>query len=678
MTKKSQMITRLAVSLLAAALAPMPARADVTLPPQFSDHMVLQRNASTPIWGLADPGEAVSVSFAGQKKTAVAGPDGKWIVRLSDLAADAQPQTLIVTGKNRVTVNDVLVGDVWMCSGQSNMTYRLGWRPGFNKAEVAAEQDPNLRCFTVDNNESLTPLAVLKPSGSQVWVSATPDTVAYTFSGVAYYFGKTLREQLGPGIPIGLIHASYGATPAEAWTSREGLSKDPGLNTMADKQIQNMVSYPDDTAAFARNVAAWEDKYSAKDAGNTGEAKGWANPEFDDSAWKTILLPVNFGQIGLKAGGAIWLRKTFDVPAASAGKPLYLKMNYSDNNYTPYVNGTALTPDGGPPKFFYDARGFSVPGDLIHAGRNTIALRVFSHRNRWESYLDLQKTDFVAALGDKPNDWKYTVEAASPELPAGAADAFPQAPGAVPQYTSTYLFNAMIHPLLPDAIKGVIWYQGESNQGRAYQYRTLLPALIADWRAQWGEGTIPFYIVQLANFMAAAAQPTDTNWAELREAQMLTAIHDPSSGLAVTIDIGDANNIHPADKMDVGKRLALIALAKTYGRKIEYMGPVYASSVASGGAMRIKFSHEGGGLVAKGGEPLKQFAIAGADQKFVWADARIDGGTVVVSSPQVPQPVAVRYAFGDNPVGCNLYNGAGLPASPFRTDTWPGITVNNH
>ena len=671
--KLSRKITLSTLALLAgAALLSTAAQADVTLPPQFSDHMVLQRNTATPIWGMAAPGEAVSVSFAGQKKTAVAGADGKWIVRLANLATDAKPQTLTVTGKNTLTLTDVLVGDVWMCSGQSNMTYRLGWRAGFNKTEVAAENDPNLRCFTIDQNTSLTPLTVLKPSGSQVWVSANPDTVAYTFSAVAYYFGKTLREQLGPGVPIGLIHASYGATPAEAWASREGLSKDPGLNTMADKQIKSMVSYPDDVTAFAQNLAAWETKYSAKDTGNTGEAKGWAKPDFDDSAWKTATLPVTFDQMGLKSGGAVWLRKTIDVPAANAGKGLYLRIEYSTDDYMAYFNGTPLKMDSGFPRFFNDARGFRIPDELVHAGANTIAVRVFSHSK--DGVLRIRAGDFGIPL---PLDgWKYAAEFENPALPADAMDTFPKASYAVPQYTATYLFNAMIHPLLPVAIKGAIWYQGESNSARAYQYRTLLPALIADWRTQWGEGTFPFYIVQLANFMAVATQPTDTNWAEMREAQMLTATHDPSSGLAVAIDIGDPNNIHPADKMDVGKRLGLIALAKTYGRKIEYMGPLYQSSAVEGGAVRLKFAHEGGGLIAKGGGPLTQFAIAGSDQKFVWADARIDGDTVVVSSPQVPHPVAVRYAWGDNPEGCNLYNGAGLPASPFRTDDWPEITAN--
>ncbi len=657
--------------VVSAALLPMQARADVKLATIFCNHLVLQRDMPVPIWGWADPGEAVSVSFAGQKKSATADAAGKWMVHLAKLPANANPQTLTVTGKNTLTVSDVLIGDVWMCSGQSNMTYRMGYDKDYYAAEIAAANDPNLRCFLVDFHNSPTPEADLQPSAYQNWSPANPDSVASMFPVVGYYFGLELRKSLG--IPIGLIHSSYGATPAEAWVSREGLGKDPELNTMADKQIANMAAYPDNVKAFAANVAAWEEKYSAKDAGNTGEAKGWTKPDFDDSAWKTVTVPMNFSQIGLKAGGAVWLRKTIDVPASSAGKWLNLKFNYSSDDYTPYFNGTAVKGGEDWPKFFSDSRGFWIPGNLVKEGKNTLAVRVFSHTK--DGGLSVRTGDFGIPLD---NDWRYTVEFANPELPADAWGAFPHSPYAVPQYTSTYLFNAMVHPLLPFPIKGVIWYQGESNTSRAYQYRTLLPALIADWRGHWGEGTFPFYIVQLANFMEPAQQPTDTNWADLREAQLLTATHDPASGLAVTIDIGDKDNIHPKDKIDVGKRLALIALAKTYGHKIEYMGPLYASSAVEGSAIRIKFNHLGGGLVAKGGEPLKQFAIAGADQKFVWADAHIDGDTVVVSSPQVPQPVAVRYAWGDNPEGCNLYNAAGLPASPFRTDDWPGVTVNNH
>ena len=419
---------------------------------------------------------------------------------------------MTVTGKNTLTLSDVLVGDVWLCSGQSNMTYRLAFDEAYHAAEIAAAHDPDLRCFTVVSSTAPSPLADLQPNGYQRWDLANPDTVAHDFTAVGYYFGLELRRRLGPGVPIGLIRASYGGTPAEPWVSREGLSKDPGLKAMADAQIANMVRYPDNLKVFAANVAAGETRYSAKDTGNTGLAQGWAKPDFDDSAWKTVSVPMNFSQIGMKAGGAVWLRKSFDVPASAAGKGLYLKLNYSSDAYTPYFNGVALSGGQESPPSFSEARGFGIPGNLVHAGRNTLAVRVFSHTR--DGGFSMRMSDFGLTKGPDSGAWKYAMEFANPELPADAQGAFPRAPSAVPQYTSSYIYNASIHPLIPVAMKGV---------------------------------------------------------------------------------------------------------------------------------------------------SLKQFAIAGGDQKFVWADAQIDGDTVVVSSPQVPHPAAARYAFGDNPEGCNLTNGSGLP-----------------
>ena len=256
--------------------------------------------------------------------------------------------------------------------------------------------------------------------------------------------------------------------------------------------------------------------------------------------------------------------------------------------------------------------------------------------------------------------------------PMSKLSAPPQAPDAANPNLATVLYNGMIAPLLPFAIKGAIWYQGESNADRAYQYRELLPVMIRDWRQRFGVGDFPFYIVQLAGFTASQPQPRENDWAELREAQAFTARRVRNCGLAVAIDLGEANDIHPKNKRDVGVRLALNALARTYGKKVEYSGPWYKSMKLENGAILLRFEHAGSGLVAKGGM-LKGFALAGDDKKFVWADAKIDGQTVVVSSPQVPRPAAVRYGWDSNPI-CNLYNGAGLPAVPFRTDDWPGIT----
>ncbi len=319
---------------------------------------------------------------------------------------------------------------------------------------------------------------------------------------------------------------------------------------------------------------------------------------------------------------------------------------------------------------FYTApRSFLVPAALVHEGKNTLALRVFSHTANGGTTLISTKNMGIPLAASSPDadDWRWQVEHENPPLSADAVNSLPKSPSAQPQNTATYIYNAQIAPLIPFAIKGVIWYQGENNSQRAMQYRKILPALITDWRGRWGEGNFPFYIVQLANFGGNPPQPGRSGWAELREAQLLTAEKVPNTGLAVTIDVGEGDNIHPKDKQDVGKRLALNALAKTYSKPVEYSGPVFSTATVTGDKIKLNFTHLGGGLVAKGG-PLKYFAIAGADRNYVWGDAVISGDSVLVSSPQVPSPVSVRYAWADNPEGCNLYNAAGLPASPFRTD----------
>ena len=327
-----------------------------------------------------------------------------------------------------------------------------------------------------------------------------------------------------------------------------------------------------------------------------------------------------------------------------------------------------MSPSTPEPPFFTGPHSFTVPADLVHAGPNTLALRVFSHSPNGTVSPDTARMSLpITTFGPDADEWRHLVEHENPPLSADALNSLPKSPDAQPQNTATYIYNAQIAPLMPFAIKGVIWYQGENNSQRAKQYRKILPALIADWRGRWGEGSFPFYIVQLANYGSNPPQPGRSAWAELRESQLLTAQKVPNTGLAVTVDVGEGDNIHPKDKQDVGKRLALVALAKTYGKDIPYSGPLFSAMTVTGDTARLTFTHTDGGLVAKGG-PLKHFAVAGDDHNFVWADAKISGDAVLVSSPQVPHPVAVRYAWADDPEGCNLYNAAGLPASPFRTD----------
>lgn len=504
------------LALMWCAFASHVAHADVALPAVIGDHMVLQQGMNIPIWGTAGPGENVVITIAGQQVQTTADENGKWTVSLNPLEYGG-PFTLRVTGSNSIVVHDVLVGEVWVCSGQSNMQMAVS-RVNNAEKEIAEADFPNIRFFTVPRTVSDKPLD--DTTGS--WTACTPQTVP-GFSAVGYFFGRELHKTLG--VPVGLIHTSWGGTPAEAWTSLPALSAVPELRQLAQDWDERILAYPKALADYQKAHAQWE-------------------------------------------------------KAAQKAR----------------AEGTKVPPE---PK----------------APQNP---------------------------------------ATSPWRPAG-------------------LFNGMISPLIPFAIRGAIWYQGESNANRAYHYRTLFPTMIRDWRKHWGEGDFPFLFVQLANFMARKREPTESAWAELREAQLMT-LALPNTGMAVIIDIGEANDIHPRNKQDVGKRLAAWALGTTYGKDVVISGPLYDSMTIEGNRIRLRFKHVDGGLVAKGGRRLKGFAIAGEDRKFYWAHAKIDGDTVVVRSFRVPKPVAVRYAWADNPE-CNLYNAAGLPASPFRTDDWPGVTA---
>jgi sialate O-acetylesterase len=640
------------------------AHADVTLPTLFSDNMVLQRNAPVPVWGTADPGERVTVSVAGKSAATVAGPDGHWRVTLSNLPV-GDHDMLTVTGKNTITLKNVAVGEVWLASGQSNMTFQMGWNTAENGPDIAASADPDLRMFSVPLTGSLTPQTDVKAP----WQAADPQNVS-GWSAVGYYFGHDLRKALG--VPVGIIHSSYGGTPAEAWTSAEALERDPTFRQTALDEITAMQRFPADSQAFPGLMAQWLAQNGATDTGNQGDANGWAKPDFDDSGWRTVTTPTTLGMLGFKGGGAVWFRKTVTLPANAADNDFNLNMNYL-NGVKPnlYFNGTEVFPFTTNPPYSTTQYQYHIPKTLIRAGQpNVIVLR--EHAPSPDSTLWQYAKDMGLPVTDPnalDNKWRFQAEQTYPALTPAAQKAMPTYPGAQIQYTPGALFNAMIAPLIPYAIKGCIWYQGENNAGNAQQYKALLTDLITDWRGRWGVGSFPFEIEQLANSYDVPTQPVDSGVARVREAQLQVAQTVPHTGLAVAIDIG-TEDIHPPNKREVGRRLSLVALSNAYGKPVAHSGPLYAGMQVQGGTIITKFTHTDGGLVAHGG-PLTQFAVAGSDKKFVWADARIVGATVVVSSPQVPQPVAVRYAWADNPQGCNLYNEAGLPASPFRTDDWP-------
>lgn len=650
-------------------LSPAFVRGEVRLARVFGDHMVLQRSSKASIWGTASSGEQITLrlSDGDATVTTTARADGRWIATFDGLQPGG-PFVLTVTGKtDSLVVNDVLVGDVWICSGQSNMEYQLK-----DADELAEPPDPQLRQLLVPKNWSLDPETEIKVPAP--WVSASPATRA-TFTAVGYYFGKKLRRELG--VPIGLIHTSWGGTAAELWMPVEVFDSIPQLRDKIGNSLSEARNLDRDAAKFAGDYSAWERRYGPIDPGNKGFAAGWANPEFDAADWKTISTPGDWTDLQVPNGGAIWIRRTISISSELAGKDLRINLDSTSGFDTTYFNGEQIGQGGTTPPYFWgNGRSYVIPGRLVKAGKNLLAVRVVtqSAKNRAFGFAN-RLNNKISAADQSP--WTAKVETAFAPLAADAAAAEPHPPTANPGTSPTVLFNGMVSPLLPYGIKGAIWYQGEANAGRGFNYRTVFPALIGSWRKKWGIGDFPFYFVQLANLGTTPLDPNEpVGWAEVRESQLVTWQSTKNTGMAVTIDIGDAHNIHPADKRDVGDRLALFALAQDYGKRLEYSGPVYSSMKVEGSKIRLSFTHTGAGLTVKDGGPLKMFAIAGQNGKFFWADAALDGNQVVVSSKNVPSPVAVRYAWFSNPEGANLFNRDGLPATPFRTDTWATQTAN--
>ena len=632
--------------------------------PMFSDDMVLQRGMADPVWGWTTPGAKVTVTVGDKTATATAGPDGKWMAKVGPLKVGG-PYTLTIAGERTVTFKNILLGDVWICSGQSNMEFGVG---NLNNADevIAGANYPNLRLFAQPKVISGDPLEVT----GGTWKVCTPNNLKTDgtwsgFSAVAYFFGKKLQQDLK--VPIGLIHTSWGGTPAEAWTSAKDLGdKLPEYRTALAQLEAIRATKNSPTPGGMDAFSAW---YLKNDPGSS-LTSSWGNPDFDDSGWKTMTLPGLFQDTGFpelnNQQSVVWFRKTVDLNADVAAKPLVLHF-LADDNDAAWVNGTKVGATDG----YNVARAYKIPAGALHEGKNVIAIRVTDtsapggiYGDPAGLFLEVPGADPISLTGT----WKLklgTAITAKIALPA-TIEQNPNFP--------TVLYNGMIQPIVPYGVKGAIWYQGESNAGRAHQYQTLLPTMIESWHRNWNQGPFPFLIVQLAGFNHPSPYPGDDDWAELREAQFLTTTKVRNAGIATAIDIGEENDIHPKNKQEVGRRLALVAEAEDYHMKVVSSGPVYKSMSVEGSAVRLKFDHTDGGLVVGNHLPaLKGFAITGEDHHWVWADAKLDGNTVVVSSPKVAHPVAVRYSwstFSDS----NLYNGTGLPAFPFRTDNWQGIT----
>lgn len=616
----------------------------LTLSRIISDHAVLQRNTEAPIWGTAPAGAVIVVEFRLSFASTVADGEGNWRLSIPTRDAGGPFELIVRCGDQSITVTDLLVGEVWVCSGQSNMEFGLAQSTG-GFEEVAKANYPAVRLFSQTRRASAKPL----PEADGAWCAATPETVP-TFSAVGWYFGRRLLENLD--VPIGLIHTSWGGTPAEAWTPRHRIAAVPSLAHFLPKAEEG-----------SEPVGPYVD------AGVSAEAANWMAEDLDESQWQKMRVPGAWEATGLVIDGAVWFRLSLHIPETWAGRELVLSLGVIDDFDRTHWNGVYIGGmDASNPNAWATPRRYRIAGELVRPGVNRIAVRVF---DQWAGggFVDRPENLFVHPA-DAPDekislvcDWLYRVELELPQRePSSSTKPFS-------------LYNGMLSPLIPYAIAGAIWYQGESNASRAEQYRTLFPLMIESWREAWGR-EFPFLFVLLANYDANMHVMGYSTWAELREAQ-LAALSLPGTAVASAIDIGEDKDIHPRNKFDVGDRLARAALAAVYGRDVCHEGPTLESFQIVGGLARITFKHDQR-LHACDGDgaadtPIRGFIAAGADGVFHPAEARFEGRAVVVECKAAGRLEAVRYAWADNPDG-NLYNDAALPANPFRTDDWPRMT----
>lgn len=619
----------------------------VRLPRFISDSMVLQRDATVKIWGWASSKEKIKISFLNKNYKTTAGEDGKWLVTISPMKAGG-PYSMDITGKNKITLKEILIGDVWFCSGQSNMVHQMNIHDVAYAREIATANYPHIRQFWVPTLTSLAGPKDDLPTG--YWASAVGEAIR-PFSAVAFFFAKDLYQKYQ--VPIGIINASVGGTPIEAWTSEEGLKDFSSL--------QSIIQQNKDTAYISglsqRSLAGNANK-PISDKGLT-ETPKWFEINYTPKGWHNINIPGYWEDQGVKdLDGIVWYRKEIEIPASMAGKPARVFLGRIVDADVLYINGKQV----GLTTYQYPQRRYNVPADILKAGKNLFVIKVTNSNGKGgfvpdKAYCIFNANDTV----DLKGTWQYKVGEVYVPHRAGFGV------GISAQNQPTALYNAMVAPEINYSIKGFVWYQGEANTGRAEEYAKLQPAQIADWRNKWQQGNLPFLYVQLPGFMDYNYLPAESQWAALRESQ-LNSLSVPNTGMAVAIDLGEWNDIHPDNKKAVGERLALIAKKLAYGENMVYSGPLYQSATIDGNKMIISFTNTGTGLVTSDGEDLAEFAIAGADKKFVWAKAKIEGDKIVVWNDEVYAPMYVRYAWADNPVNPNLYNKEGLPASPFRNE----------
>ncbi len=640
----------------------------------YTDHMVLQRDRDIVITGTAEPEHMVQLVFAGKKVDAIADAKGFWRAVFPPMSAGG-PYTLTVSGKEgySLTLQDILIGEVWLCSGQSNMAFILKDAQNSSIEQQTAQNRPNLRLLDVTRIHAyVKPNEDIETNG---WMPVTP-VAAKWFSAIGYLFGRDLQEELQ--VPVGIINASVGGTPIETWISSQAYKDADLQDFFAVASKYPKVNYAKLQQLKGRNSLAWEQNFFRSHAKEFALTKDFHKEKLADmSGWKNVKFPVRFDEMRIYRPGIVWFRKEIDVPENLANKDMILNLGVIDDRDETYFNGYPIGATGyGYARPWWIPRSYKVPGYLINSGLNTIAVRVINfadvggfHSKANQLYLSRGPKRIPLA----GNDWKMHVEfllppgfTPRPALPYDSTNHYPSS-----------LYNGMIRGLQNFPIRGVIWYQGEGNVGKHEIYAKLFATLINSWRTEWNNPQMPFIFAQLSSLekhapgMKLAADfyekltPRESLWALLREVQTDT-LKIPFTAMAVTTDVGNPVDIHPTDKQTVAKRMLNEALRMVYGRSLA-ASPQFEKMEVEGKYLRVYFKNAGSGLVAKG-DKLRRFAIAGADKVFYWADAKIEGSTVILSSQKVPNPVYARYAWDNNPIDANLYNSEGLPAVGFRTD----------